>query len=156
MINDGERGWQLDRYGLIRQPAEQLRSWHLRARYGYDSLLRTVIREQGLLIQYSGTEFVGPVSAHIISITDSSQVQIKIDLDAKKFLPLRVTYRLLNPKTRDWEEYGEVYADFREIQGIMTPMQITSFLNGERKGETFRKSAEYNVDLPPNYFMPGG
>ena len=140
----------------IGKPAEQLRHWQLRSRYGYESLLRTVIHEQGLLIQDSGTEFVGPILTHIISITDSARVQAKIYLDAKRFLPLRVTYRLLNPKTRDWEEYGEVYSDYREIQGIMTPMQITGFLNSERKSETFRKSVEYNVDIPPNYFTPGG
>lgn len=156
LINDGVRGWQLDRYGLVRQPPEQVRLWNLKSRYGYESLLRTVIREQGLLIQYSGTEFIGPLSTHVISITDSSQAQIRIYLDAKRSLPAQVTYRLLNPKTRDWEEYGEGYADFKVFQGIMTPMQITSFLNGKRSGETFRKSAEYNVEIPANYFTPGG
>jgi len=156
LINDGERGWQLDRYGLIRQPPEQVRLWHLRARYGYESLLRTVIREQGLLIQYSGTEFIGPLSTHIISITDSSQTQIKIYLNAKTSLPAQVKYRVLNPKTREWEEFGEIYGDFKEFQEIMTPMQITTFLDGERAGETFRKSAEYNVEIPANYFTPGG
>ena len=156
LINDGVRGWQLDRYGLVRQSPEQVRLWNLKSRYGYESLLRTVIREQGLLIQYSGTAFMGPLSTHVISITDSSQAQIRIYLDAKKSLPAQVTYRLLNPKTRDWEEYGEGYADFKVFQGIMTPMQITSFLNGKRSGENFRKSAEYNVEIPANYFTPGG
>jgi len=156
LINDGERGWQLDRYGLIRQPPEQVRLWNLRSRYTYESLLRTVFREQGLLIQHSGTEFIGPLSTHVISITDSSQTQIKIYLDAKRSLPAQVKYRVQNPKTREWEEFAEIYSDFREFQEIMTPMQITSFLDGERTGETFRKSAEYNVEIPPNYFTPGG
>jgi hypothetical protein len=156
LINDGERGWQLDRYGMVRQPPEQVRRWNLSAHYGYESLLRTVIREQGLLIQYSGTEFAGPVSTHVISITDSAQTQIRVNIDSKTSLPVRVSYRLFNPKTSEWEEYGEVYADFRDFQGIKTPMQITRFLNGERSGEIYRKTVEYNVEIPANYFTPGG
>jgi hypothetical protein len=156
LINDGERGWQLDRYGMVRQPPEQVRLWNLSSRYGYESLLRTVIREQGLLIQYSGTEFTGPVSTHVISITDAKQVQIRLYLDSKTSLPVRVTYRLFNPTTSDWEEYGEALAEFKEFQGIKTPTQITRFLNGERSGENYRKMVEYNVEIPANYFTPGG
>lgn len=156
LINDGERGWQLDNYGMVRQQPEQVRLWNAAYRYGYESLLRTVIREQGLLIQYSGTEFTGPVSTHVISITDSRQVQVKLYLDNKTFLPARVAYRLFNPKTSEWEDFGEIYADFKDFQGIKTPMQITRFLEGERSGETFRKTVEYNVEVPANYFTPGG
>jgi hypothetical protein len=156
LINDGERGWQLDRYGMVRQPPEQVRLWNLTYRYGYESLLRTVIREPGLLIQYSGTEFTGPVSTHVISITDSQQVQVRINLDQKTSLPARVSYRLFNSKTGEWEEFSEIYADFREFQGIKTPMQVTRFLDGERTGENFRKVVEYNVEIPANYFTPAG
>ncbi|MBI4164581.1 MAG: hypothetical protein HY508_02475 [Acidobacteria bacterium] len=156
LINDGERGWQLDRYGMVRQPPDQVRLWDLSSRYGYDSLLRTVIREKGLLIQYSGTEFAGPVSTQIISITDSARVQIRLNLDSKTSLPVRVSYRLFNQQTSEWEEYADVYADFKEFQGIKTPMQITRFLNGERSGENYRKNVEYNVEIPANYFTPGG
>ena len=156
LINDGERGWQLDRYGMVRQPPEQVRVWNISARYGYESLLRAVIREPGLLIQYSGTEFTGPVSTHVISITDSAQVQIKLFLDSKTSLPVRVTYRLFNQKTSEWEEFGEIYADFKDFRGIKTPMRITRFLNGERSREDYRKVVEYNVEIPANYFTPGG
>jgi hypothetical protein len=155
LINDGERGWQLDRYGMVRQQPEQVRLWNNAYRYGYESLLRAVIREPGLLIQYSGTEFTGPVSTHVISITDSQQVRVRINLDQKTFLPARVSYRIFNPKTSEWEEFGEIYADFREFQGIKTPMQLTRFLDGERSGENFRKIVEYNVEIPANYFTPG-
>lgn len=156
LINDGERGWQLDRYGMVRQPPEQVRLWNNAYRYGYESLLRAVIREPGLLIQYSGTEFTGPVSTHVISITDSRQVQVKLYLENKTSLPARVAYRLFNPKTSEWEDFGEIYADFREFQGIKTPMQMTRFLEGKRSGENFRKTVEYNVEIPANYFTPGG
>ncbi len=156
LINDGQRGWQLDNYGMVRQPPQQLRLWNISARYGYETLLRTVIREPGLLVQDAGREFEGPVATRVVSVTDAQQTQVRIYLDAKKSLPVRVTYRLLHPESREWDEYSEVYADFREFQGIQTPRQITRFLNNDRTGETFRKTVEYNVEIPANYFAPGG
>jgi hypothetical protein len=156
LINDGERGWQLDRYGVVRQRPEQVRLWNLSYRYGYESLLRTVIHEPGLLIQLAGTEFIGPQPTNIISITDSRRVQIQLNLDSRTSLPARVTYRVFNSDENEWEAYSEIYADFREFQGIKTPMQITRFKNGERTGENFRKTVEYNVSVPESTFTPGG
>jgi hypothetical protein len=77
-------------------------------------------------------------------------------LHAVTALPIRVTYRVQNPESREWEEFAEVYGDYRKVQDIQTPMHITRFLNGERYSELFRSSVQYNQELPPNYFTPGG
>lgn len=156
LINNGERGWQLDRYGVIRQQPEQLRRWKIAARYGYEGLLRQLIREPGLLAQDAGKDFVDNLPARVVEITDAQQVQVKFFVHAVKLLPIRITYRLLNAETREWEEYTEVYGDYREFQGVQTPMHITRFLNGDRYSEIFRNFTEYNADHPANYFMPGG
>jgi hypothetical protein len=156
LINDGEQGWQIDRYGMIRQPPEQLRRWHIAARYGYENLLRKLIHEPGLLVQDAGKDFVENLPARAVEITDSQQAHVKLLVHAVKHLPIRLTYRLLNTQTHEWEEYAEVYGDYREFQGIQTPMHVTRFRNGERYSEVFRNAVEYNVEHSANYFTPGG
>ena len=156
LVNNGERGWQLDRYGVIRQKPEQIRRWRIAARYGYESLLRQLLHEPGLLVQDGGKDFVDNLPARVVEITDARQVQVKFFVHAVKFLPIRVTYRLLNPDTQEWEEYAEVYGDYRNSQGVQTPMHLTRFLDGDRYSEVFRNFAEYNVEHPANYFTPGG
>jgi hypothetical protein len=156
LINDGERGWQIDKYGMIRQPPEQVWRWKIAARYGYENLLRQIIREPGLLIQDAGRDFTDNLTARVVSITDSQQVRIKMYLHTVSSLPIRVTYRVRNPESREWDEFAEVYGDYKDFQGIQTPMHITRFLNGERYSEVFRKSAEYNVAAPASTFTPGG
>lgn len=156
LVNDGERGWQLDRYGMIRQPPEQLRRWQIAARYGYENLLRKLIHEPGLLVQDAGRDFVDNLPARVVEITDARQVHVKFFVHAVKYLPIRLTYRLLNAETHEWEDYAEVYGDYREFQGIQTPMHITRFRNGERYSEVFRNSAEYNTAYPADYFTLGG
>ena len=156
LINDGERGWQIDKYGMVRQPPEQVRRWKIAARYGFENLLRQIIREPGLLIQDAGRDFTDNLTSRVLSITDAEQVRINIYLHTVSSLPIRVTYRVMNSESQEWEEFTEVYGDYKEFQGIQTPMHITRLLNGERYSEIFRKSAEYNVEVPSSYFTPGG
>src|SRR5258708_1628636 len=40
LINDGDRAWEIDRYGLTKQLPEQLRRWKLSTRYSLENLLR--------------------------------------------------------------------------------------------------------------------
>jgi hypothetical protein len=154
LVNNGERGWQLDRYGIIRQPPERIRRWRLANRYSLENLLRRVIHEPGTLIQDGGVDFVDDVSVRIVDIVDAQQVQVKLYLNKAKFLPVRITYRIQNPETREWDEFADVYGEYRTFQGIQTPMRITRFLNGERASEVFRNTAEYDANYPSNLFEP--
>lgn len=156
LINDGERGWQMDRYGMIRQDPERLRRWRVANRYSLENLLRLVIHEPGLLIQDAGLDFIDNLPARVVEIFDSRQVHVKLYVHKVKYLPIRIAYRVQNPQTREWEEYADVYGDYRDFQGVQTPRHITRFLNGERFSEVFRSAVEYDANYPPNYFAPGG
>jgi len=76
-----------------------------------------------------------------------------VDLHRQSFLPSRITYRVRNVKEEAWDDYSDAYADFKTIDGIQTPMHVSRYLNGDRIGETFRNSAQYNEDYPPSYFI---
>ena len=156
LINNGERGWQIDRYGMIRQPGEQRHRWEIATRYGYENLLRRLIHEPGLLVQDAGTDFVENLPARVVEITDSRQAHLKFFVHAVKYLPIRLNYRLLDAKTHEWDDYAEVYGDYRAFQGIQTPRHVSRYRNGERYSEVFRSAVEYNVEHPANYFTPGG
>jgi len=155
LINDGERGWQLDRYGTVRQSPEQVRRWRIGSRYGYENLLRQVISEGGVLIQDAGRDFTDNSVARVVEITDAQQVHLRLYLHAVNYRPVRVAYRALNPESREWEEFAEVYADYRAFQDVDTPMHITRYLDGERYSEIFRNSVEYNAEISPSDFAPG-
>ncbi len=154
VVNNGERGWQLDRYGMIRQPPEQIRRWRVANRYSLENLLRRLIHEPGLLIQDGGVDFVDNLPAHAVEITDARQVRVKSYLHKTTFLPVRITYRVRNPETHEWDEFADVYGDYRKFQEIQTPMHVTRFLNGERFSEVFRSAAEYNASYPSSFFEP--
>lgn len=156
LVNNGDRAWQLDRYGMTRQNPEQVRRWRISSRYGLESLLRIRIHEPGVLIQDGGVDFVDNVAARVVEIIDVQQVHAKLYINKVNFLPVRISYRLQNPQTRDWEEFAEVYGDYKKIQYVQTPMHISRFMDGERFSEVFRNSAQYDETFPPDYFEPVG
>lgn len=154
LVNNGDLGFQLDRYGLVRQPAEQIRRWKISMRYGLESLFRQIIHESGLLVQDAGKDFVDRLPARVVDIMDRQQAHIRLYVNAKTFLPIRISYRIQNPETKEWDEFAEVYGEYKTFQGVQTPMQITRLRDGERYSEIFRNAAEYNAPYPANYFEP--
>ncbi len=154
LINNGQQGWEIDRYGLIDQTQKELRAWRLANRYEIGNLVRFRLRKPGTLVLMGEQDFVENVPVQILDIIDSRQVDAKVDINTQTYLPVRVAYRIQDPATRNWNEYVDVYADYQEVQGVETPMHLVRNINGERVAETFRSSAKYNEDFPAGYFTP--
>jgi hypothetical protein len=152
LINNGDKGWELDRYGLIAQPDQQLQGWTLSNRYSIENLLRLRINEPGVLIQMGKVDFVDNVPTQGIEIIAPGGTSVRLDLHRRTFIPSRITYRARNVKEEAWDDYSDAYADYKTVDGIQTPMHVTRYLNGDRIGETFRNSAQYNEEYPPTYF----
>lgn len=155
LINNGSNGWEVDRYGLIEQPPEEVRAWRLANRYSLENLLRLRIREPGMLIQMGKQDLVDNLPAQIVEMVDARQVEIKLYLSMATHLPLEVTLHILGAATHQWNDYADVYTDYQEIDGIQTPMHLVRFLNGDRVAETFRSRVRYNETYPSGYFQPG-
>lgn len=152
LINSGDKGWELDRYGLISQPDQQLQGWIISNRYSLENMLRLRINDPGVLIQIGKVDFVDNVPTQGIEITAPGGTSVRLDLHRQTFVPSRISYRVKNVKEDAWDDYSDAYSDYKTVDGIQTPMHITRYLNGDRIGETFRISAKYNEDYPGNYF----
>ncbi len=154
LINNGKEALELDQYGLTHQLPDQVREWEIANRYNLDHLFRSIIKESGVLILDHGVDFVANQPAYVIEIIDAREAHVQLYLRKSNYLPLRVTYRIPNSGTQDWDDYTDDYNDYQRFDGIMTPMNIAREKNDERIGATYRSKARYNVDVPANYFQP--
>lgn len=156
LINNGDRAWELDKYGLTRQLPEQVYRWKVSNRYSLENLLRIRIAEPGVLIQDAGVDFVDNVPTHVLDIVEPDGAQVKLHLHQQSFLPVRIDYRVQNPQTREWEETWDIYGDYQTVQSVQTPMHITRYRDGERVLETYRSDVRYDENYPADYFQPSG
>ena len=156
IINNGDQGWEVDRMGQIHLETSEIRQWRFANRYSLENLLRVTLHEPGVLVQRGESDFVNNVNVDVLDIFDSRHTQIKLDLNTQTGLPAQVSYRRWNPALNDWDEFADVYADFRPFQGVATPMHITRFANGERVSEVFRSTVTYNENYPAVLFNDPG
>jgi hypothetical protein len=156
LINNGDQAWEVDRMGLTHQTPEQAKRWKITNAYSLENLLRLRTREPGVLIQEAGDDFVENLATRVLDIHFANQVDVKLYLNKTNSLPVRITYRVQDPKTLEWDEYADVYGDYRSFQGIQTPMHITRFLNDERIAEIFRSTAKYDEVFPAGLFQQPG
>ncbi len=156
LINDGDKAWEIDRFGVIRQTPEQVRRWQLTNRYSMENLLRLRIHEPGILVQDGGSDFVDDVAVRVLDIFDARQARVRLYVHKQTFLPTRITYRVRDPESGEWDEFMDIYGDYQRVQEIETPRHIMRFQNQERTAEIFRNSVQYNRDFPPGYFHPPG
>ena len=87
LINNGDKGWELDRYGLISQPDQQLQGWIISNRYSLENLLRLRINEPGVLIQIGKVDFVDNVPTQGIEITEPGGTSVRLDLHRQTLRP---------------------------------------------------------------------
>jgi hypothetical protein len=153
LINDGDQGWEIDRYGIIKQQKKEVARWRLLTRYSLENLLRLRIHEPSMLIQMGGVDFVNNVPARIIEMTDGRHTHLKLFLNRQTLLPVEISYTLLNPDEEEQDEYADMYGDYQVRDGIQTPMHVTRFLNGERVNEIYRNFVQYNETYPPDSFQ---
>ena len=154
LINNGDLAWELDRMGMTTQLPEQVQRWKVSTYYSLENLLRLRIHEPGTLIQPGGVDFVDNVATQSLDMVDAQQTQLKLDLNRQTLLPVSVTYRVRDPKIGDWNEFADVYSDYKNVEGIITPMHIARFMDEERVSEIFRSFAHYDDAYPSTYFQP--
>jgi hypothetical protein len=154
LINNGDQAWELDRLGQTTQMAEQVRRYKISSYYSLENLLRLRIHEPGMLVQPGGVDFVDNVATQSLDMVDAQGTELKLDLNRQTFLPVSVVYRVRDPKTDDWNEFADVYSDYKNIDGVITPMHIARFMDGDRVSEVFRSYAHYDDDYPATYFQP--
>ena len=156
LINNGAKGWEIDRYGLVGQKDKQIKNWRLANRYSMENFLRLRMHEPGSLVLTGGQDFVDNLPANILDIYDSRHVEVKLYISSLNSLPIRITYRIQDPQSLDWDVYADSYTDYREIGGVETPMHLIRYVNDSRVAETFRTVVKYDVTFPANYFHPEG
>ena len=151
-VYNGDKGWVLDRGGVQDAPDEALHERRENEKKDIDTILRTRIKEPGMIFHYAGPDVVDLKEADWVELEDSEGRTMRIAFDHATHLPLRKVIVTRDPNTHLRMEEKEYYSNYHPIQGLETPFQITSDRNGLKTSQVFIKECQYNTGLSDSLF----
>lgn len=159
----GDKAYEITFRG-VRQPAADDRmsgmlgptwpDYFRRRRNSLDWVLRRWLNEPGIALFYEGQSVADGKSVEQVSLMNTRNESVTLFFDLETHLPIKKSYswRDATDKQRNTEE--EIYANYREADGVMTPFTLTRFYNGDMSGQRFITSLKYNQGLDDPLFEP--
>jgi hypothetical protein len=122
--------------------------------HALDIILRQWLNQPGTALFDEGSALTENHNVERITIINSQNDAVTISIDKDTNLPVKKSFVIKDPQGyRD--EIGEVYDNWKMIQGVNTPYNTLVTRNGELSRQYFLSSASYNIPLQPSLFEPG-
>jgi hypothetical protein len=151
-INNGDKGYEITYKGTRAEDPKDLTDYLRRRHFALDQVLRKWLSEPGVALFYEGQTATEGKSVEQVTVMNVHNEGVTIYLDATDHLPIKKTFtwRDLTDKERNVED--EVYDNYREVQGIMTPFTVTRYYNGDMSNQRFTTAVSYNQGLSNSQF----
>ena len=130
-------GYELTFKGRKDLPKEDREAYFRRQQYNLDALVTTWVNDPNALIVYSGRNLVSRRQADTITIINAQNESVTIDVETETHLPIRRTFKVRNPKYKDFDEDSEEYSDWHSESGTPVPYAVTRSLNGDTVSQRF-------------------
>jgi len=151
-IYNGDQGWEITYKGTRAEDPDELKEY-LRAReYSLNKVLRGWLQQPGAALFYEGIGLTQDKQVEKITIINSKDQAVTIAIDQITHLPVKKSYFVRDPVSREKDEEAEVYDNWRLEQGLNTAHIIVAMHNGEITRQRFIQSVTYNQALPDSKF----
>jgi len=151
-IYTGNQCWEVTFRGKNPIAKDQCADAIRRRDHSIEVAVNVWMKDPSTVLMYEGQSLAERHLAQQVTLLNSENDSITIQIDAMTHLPLRRIYYWRDPLYKDKNEETEEYDDYHNIQGIQTPFTITRFHNGDMTSQRFVFKADYNVPLPPEGF----
>jgi hypothetical protein len=125
-----------------------------RRHYALETVLREWLNAPGTILLDEGATMAENRMAEKITIITKENNAATILVSQDTHLPVEKIFVTRDPQTRDRDEEIEIYDNWRMVQGVNTPYNITVMRNGAMVRESFVSSVSYNIHPPGEYFTP--
>ncbi len=152
VIYNGDQGYEITYKGTSAVDAKGLTDYLRRRDFALDRVLREWLNQPGIALFYEGSTVAAQKDTQRVTIMTAENLAVTLYIDSKTFLPVKKTYSWRDPTDKQRNTEDEVYDNYRQVQGIMTPFDITRFYNGDMSNQRFLTSVEYNKGLSDSLF----
>ena len=155
IIYKGDQAWERTFRGTAQLDPDDLKEYLETRAYSSEYVLRQWLKAAGTSLFYDGATIAEQKPAEKVTIMDAQNRAVSYYIDSNTHLPIKKTYTVRDPQTKDRDDVEEVYDNYRLLQGIQTPLSWTWNRNGQMHRQRFLNTVTYNAPLADTLFQPG-
>jgi len=152
IIYNGENGYDVTFRGTAALEDAALADYLRRREHSLAVVLRIWLHSPGVVTLFVGEALAERRQTEQVSLLTAQNDSVSIYIDSDSHLPRRVSFIWRDDKTRDRTEEAEGYDNYRPVQGVLTPLSITRYRDGDIVNQRFITDTKYNQNLPDSLF----
>ena len=150
----GDKGYEITYKGPHPIEQKDLDDYLRRRKYSLERVLRTWVNDPTVVLLFEGNAIAAQHPALRVTLVNAQNESVSLYFDTDSHLPIKKSFEWRDPidKQKNLEE--EVYENYRQLSGIMTPYNVTRFFNGDMSNQRFLNLVTINQELDPTMFDP--
>jgi hypothetical protein len=151
-IYNGDKGWEITYKGTRAEDPDELKEYLQARNYSLDNVLRRWLKQPDTALFYEGSGITQDKQVDKVTLINGKGQAVTLAIDQLTHLPVKKSYFVRDPESREKDEEAEVYDNWRPEQGINTPHTIVLMHNGDITRQRFIQSVTYNQGIPDSKF----
>ena len=147
-------GYEVTFRGRKELPKLDVEDFQRRRRHTLDVAVNDWLKRPDTLVTFEGSSMEDRRLVDKVSILTADNDGITLALDQETHLPRSRTFQWRDTVYKDLDTDVERYDDWQPKQGIMTPLTITRYRNGDMVSQRFLTKVEYGLPLDQDLFDP--
>ncbi|PYV85497.1 MAG: hypothetical protein DMG93_01230 [Acidobacteria bacterium] len=154
-IFNGDKGYEVTYKGARNMdPKDELDPYMRRHHYALEIVLREWLNQPGIALFYEGQTVAAQKETDQVTVMNSKNEAVTLNFDVNSHLPVKKKFTWRDPTDKERNVEEEIFDNYRMVQNIMTPFDVTRIYNGEMAAQSFLTSASYNQPVNDNLFDP--
>ena len=150
----GNKGWEITYKGPRPKDQKDMDEYLRRRHLSLDSVLRTWVNDPKVVLLFEGNAIAAGHPALQVTLINANNESVTLCFDSDNHLPIKKSFEWRDPVDRQKNLEEEVYENYRSVQGIMAPYNITRYFNGDMAAQRFLNSVTINQGLDQAMFDP--
>jgi hypothetical protein len=154
-IYNGDKGYEITYKGVRNLEHKDELDPYLRRRHrSLDLILREWLHQPGVAFFYEGQTIAAQKETDQVTVMNNKNEGVTLYLDINSHLPVKKSFSWRDPTDKERNVEEEIFDNYRQTQGIMTPFDVTRTFNGDMAAQSFLADAKYNQNLSDSLFDP--
>jgi hypothetical protein len=154
-IYNGDKGYEITYKGVRNLEHKDELDPYLRRRHrSLDLILREWLHQPGVAFFYEGQTIAAQKETDQVIVMNNKNEGVTLYLDINSHLPVKKSFSWRDPTDKERNVEEEIFDNYRQTQGIMTPFDVTRTFNGDMAAQSFLTDAKYNQNLSDSLFDP--